>query len=94
MMQEFLVGLIVACAAWAVVARYAPKALTRGAGKLLASALKGMGLVRAADYLGNNLQGTSCADGCGSCGGCGPVKTPAKGAISTITPDALKRTAR
>lgn len=93
-MQEFLVGLIVACAAWTIVARYAPKTLTRGARKLLASTLKGVGLVRVADYLGKHSQGTSCADACGSCGGCGPVKTPAQGAISTITPDALKRTAR
>lgn len=93
-MQEFLVGLIVTCAAWTVVARYAPKTLTRGLRKLFANALKGAGLVRAADYLGKNQQGTSCADGCGSCGGCGPAHMPAKGAMSTVTPDVLKRTAR
>ena len=93
-MQEFLVGLIVVSAAWAVVVRYAPKALTRGARKLLANALRAVGLVRVADYLGKNPQGSSCADACGSCGGCDPIKTTAKGAVSTITPDAIKRTAR
>ena len=77
-MQELLVGLIVAYAAWAVVARYAPKALKRAVRGQLARMFRGMGLQKAADYFGRDPQSSDCSSGCGSCGGCGPSKPSSK----------------
>lgn len=77
-MQELLVGLIVACAAWAVIKRYAPKALTRAVRRQLARMFKAMGLSRAAGYFGRDPQASDCSSGCGSCGGCGSAEPSAK----------------
>lgn len=92
-MQEFIVAMVVAYAAWSVAARYAPKAFKRAVRKLAARAMRDIGLYKAADYVGREAQGADCASGCGSCGGCGPAAGPAP-KQSAITPEALRRTAR
>lgn len=92
-MQEAIVGLIVACAAWAVVTRYAPKPLREHMRMLPVRLLQAAGLTRLAARLARRSSGASgCGDGCGSCGGCDTAagsRSP-----SSISPDALRRTAR
>jgi len=77
-MEELLVGLIVACAAFAVIRRYAPKALTHAVRRLLARVFKAAGLSKAADYFGREPQASDCSSGCGSCGGCGSPEPSSK----------------
>jgi hypothetical protein len=92
MMQEIVVGLIVAVAALVVARRYAPKAVKR--------AIR-VGAVRAARTLGwNSLAarlaqqaeaGASCGGGCGNCG---PVSDKQSGAVQSISVDSLRQTRR
>lgn len=92
-MQETLVGLIVACAAWAAVARYAPKALRERMRVLPVRLLQAVGLTRVAARLAQrHSRASGCSDGCGSCGGCDSVSKP--GPRTSVSPDALRRTAR
>jgi hypothetical protein len=71
-MQEWIVGLIVACALVAVLRRYLPKAARR--------ALRAWMMQTALQFGWNGIAArlavpepaaASCGDGCGSCGGCG-----------------------
>lgn len=73
-MQEWIVGLIVACAFLAVARRYMPKALRRALRTGLTRIAQRFGWNRLAARLVAAEQAASCADGCGSCGGCGPAK--------------------
>lgn len=70
-MQEWIVGLIVACAFFAVARRYMPKALRRAMRARLAPAARRFGWNSLAARLAAAEQAASCSDGCGSCGGCG-----------------------
>ncbi|HZW12594.1 MAG TPA: DUF6587 family protein [Noviherbaspirillum sp.] len=96
-MQEFLVGLIVVYAVWSLLVRYTPKAMRRRVRNLAARALDGMGMQGLAGRIGSK-DDTDCSSGCGSCGGCGPAPrtdtNANKSEQSSITPDALRRTAR
>lgn len=94
-MEELIVGLIVALAAWVVVLRYMPSAARRKMRGMIAVALTGAGWDRAARRFEASAQaGASCADGCGSCGGCGSNQADLAQKEFAITADALKRTAR
>lgn len=70
-MQEWIVGLIVAGAFFVVVKRYLPKTMRRALRARLAQAARRFGWERLAVRLAVTEQEASCADGCGSCGGCG-----------------------
>jgi hypothetical protein len=87
MMQEFIVGLIVAYAACAVAMRYLPKRIRAAAREALANLFRRLGWNAAAVRLENARRAASCADGCGSCGGCGTTK-------DAVSPDVLRSTAR
>lgn len=72
MMQEWIVGAIVACAFWAVLKRYMPKALRKAVRSRSVRAARRLGWNKLADRLeAEKKTVASCADGCGSCGGCG-----------------------
>lgn len=93
-MQELLVILIVLASAWAVARKYLPKPLRRRMAALSARSVRRIGLKRLALWLEQELPvASSCADGCGSCGNCGPVAKAGTTSFS-ITPDALKQTIR
>jgi hypothetical protein len=72
MMQEWIVGAIVACAFWAVLKRYMPKTVRKAVRSRAVRTARRLGW----NALANRLEAekktvASCADGCGSCGGCG-----------------------
>lgn len=71
-MQEWIVGAIVVCAFWAVAKRYLPKAVRKGIRARSVRAARRLGLHGWASRLEAEKQAAaaSCADGCGSCGGC------------------------
>ena len=72
-MQEMIVALIVAYAAWVVVKRYAPKALRTRVRGSVASAARQAGLASWAAKLETvPYASSSCSDSCGTCGGCAP----------------------
>lgn len=95
-MQELVVGLIVAFAAWSILVRYMPRAVKTSVRRLTARALHAMGLRKAANYVGRLQEKADCSSGCGSCGGCGPAPRSSRDDAkhSTTTPEALRRTAR
>ncbi|HEX7650316.1 MAG TPA: DUF6587 family protein [Noviherbaspirillum sp.] len=76
MMQEAVVGLIVIFACWTVAKRYLPKAMRQAIRSWSVRSAERAGWHRLAAWLSKEKQGGSCADGCGSCGGCGS-DTPA-----------------
>jgi hypothetical protein len=71
MMQEAIVGLVVAFACWTVATRYLPKVIRQAIRSWSVRSAQRAGLHRLAAWLSKEEQGGSCADGCGSCGGCG-----------------------
>ncbi|GAB3538348.1 hypothetical protein GCM10027343_03840 [Noviherbaspirillum agri] len=95
-MQEFVVGLIVAFAAWSILVRYTPKAARRAVRRISAQMFESMGMRKLAARLRKKQEEADCASGCGSCGGCGPAVR--KGANppgqSSIKPDVLRRMTR
>ncbi|HCN87700.1 MAG TPA: hypothetical protein DIT28_00740 [Oxalobacteraceae bacterium] len=94
-MQQAIVYLIVAYAAWAVGRRYAPLSWRRRASAWLHARFSALGWMRIADkFLPRANAGTSCSDGCSSCSRCPPSDKAAPGNESTVTPDALRRTIR
>ncbi|MGI4848005.1 MAG: DUF6587 family protein [Janthinobacterium lividum] len=96
-MQQTIVGLIVFLALWRVVARYAPLAVRNAMHRFLLGLLRRIGLQRLAARLASRKQakGGACG-GCNACasadGGSAPPAEPI--AEFSITPEALKRTAR
>lgn len=93
-MQQFIVGLIVVCAAWAVLLRYAPVPIKRGLRAALVHILRRCGWERAAQRCEAEAQASgSCGSGCGSCGSCGPDSELPRNEFM-ISAEALKRTAR
>lgn len=73
-MQEWIVGVIVAGAFFAVLKRYLPKAWRRALRGGLARIARRFGWERLAARLAVAEQAASCDDGCSSCGGCGSNK--------------------
>jgi hypothetical protein len=72
MMQEWIVGAIVAYAFWVVLKRYMPKTVRRAIRSRAVRTARWLGW----NALANRLEAetktvASCGDGCGSCGGCG-----------------------
>lgn len=75
-MQEWIVAIIVACAAWVVVKRYMPKTVTHTVRMQIARAAKKLGWSRIARKFELQTQTAACADGCSTCGGCGSQEAP------------------
>lgn len=90
-MQEFITAVIVSGAACVVVKRYAPQ-FVRMAYR--------SGLAKIAKYLGwhwlerkishGTATTTSCANGCGTCGGCGPSSTTSEHRIMIVSEEGIK----
>ena len=93
-MQQAIVAVIVAVAAWAVMRRYAPSPLRKLCRTVLAKMAARLGWRGLENRLHAPAQAVdSCADGCGSCGGCRSV-APQPENRHAITPQDLKRTIR
>lgn len=99
-MQQLIVAVAVAYAAWIVAARYAPPAIRRAMRRWTAIVARRAGWeALAARTEAQASAGGSCGDGCGSCNGCGGASSarPAPGSpaenVTVITPEALRRTA-
>ncbi|MBV8666315.1 MAG: hypothetical protein JO269_07520 [Burkholderiaceae bacterium] len=85
-MQEFIVAVIVACAALVVAKRYAPAALKRATRSRAAKAASRLGWNKLAAKIEQQAEaGASCADGCGSCGGCGPGNASEENTVNAPT---------
>ncbi|HYD81695.1 MAG TPA: DUF6587 family protein [Paucimonas sp.] len=91
MMQELAVAVIVACAAWAVLKRYTPRAVRARLGAAVANVARRAELPALAKRLEAPSPAASCADGCGTCGGCS-ASTGAPPASHGIPLDQLRRT--
>jgi len=92
-MQESIVALIVAYAAWVVARRYAPKPVRQWIRAWTVRVATRLGWTRIAAMVDVSDSGaSSCADACGACGSCdsGGAKPGVK--QSAITPEALKQT--
>jgi hypothetical protein len=86
-MQEAIVAIIVACASWVVLKRYAPKTLKQAMRIQAARACKTMGWKWAETRIESGSDaGGSCADGCGPCGGCGTKPAPGAEQKIVFTP--------
>jgi hypothetical protein len=101
MMQQSIVYLIVAYAAWVVAKRYAPLWLRRGCSSWLHAKFTALGWNRIAErFVPNATAAASCGDGCGSCNNCAandagaPIATTAAIKEFSVTPDALRQTIR
>lgn len=95
MIQPIIVAIIVACAAFAVLRRYAPKALKRVARVGTVRLIRSFGWNSMADKLAQHAEsGAACGDGCGSCGNCGPASTGQGGTSQSILVSDLKQTLR
>lgn len=93
-MQEWIVAVIVAYAAWVVARRYAPKPVRGFVRAWTARGARRLGWTRMAmKFEAEKTAASSCADGCGTCGGCGSADTKPAAKQFTMTPEALKRTA-
>lgn len=94
-MQEIIVALIVLSAAVTLLRRYLPAPARRVVAITLARHARQMGLARLSSRLEHEkLAASPCDDGCGSCGGCGSNSPQAVQARSSISVDALRKTAR
>lgn len=94
-MQEWIVAVIVAYAAWVVLKRYMPKAVKQTVRMQIARTAKKLGWGKVASKF--ELDGTqqpvsSCADGCGTCGGCGSKDTSPVEKQSTAVLKVVRRT--
>jgi hypothetical protein len=71
-MQEFIVAVIVAFAAWVVLRKYLPRTWRRRLAGSSAGVARSAGLMRLALWLERDLPAAaSCGSGCGTCGSCG-----------------------
>ena len=98
MLQQWIVGAIVAYAFWAVARRYLPKSLRRFLRSWAVRLARRIGWKRLAAKLEERAEaGASCGDGCGSCGNCGPsgkeVNADGEPKQFTVSVEALKSTA-
>jgi hypothetical protein len=93
MMQEIIVAVIVAAAAFAVLRRYAPRSVKqalRSHSVRLATSLGWHSI--AAKLRARAENGAACGSGCGSCGSCGDTPAKQNTSSTSISVDALKRT--
>ncbi len=89
-MQEAIVAIIVAVAAWAVLRRYTPQPLRRACRAGAARIARKFGWRSVEEKLAARASAdASCADSCGTCGGCEPGAAPRN--RFTISLDELKR---
>lgn len=94
MLQNLIVGLIVAWAAWVAAMRLLPRALRTALRRRAAQLVGAIGLARLAQRLAKSA---STAGSCGGCDSCGdkPAAAPAKnGVVGGIGVEALRRTIR
>ena len=97
-MQEIIVAIIVICAAFAVIKRYAPRAAKQAFRSQSARIASRLGWHRFAAKIAERAEeGASCGNGCGSCGSCGnaPEQSQTSSAATnstSISVEALKRT--
>jgi hypothetical protein len=71
-MQELIVAVIVAFAAWVVLRKYLPRTWRRRLAGSSAGVARSAGLMRLALWLERDLPAAaSCGSGCGTCGSCG-----------------------
>jgi hypothetical protein len=95
MIQQIIVGLIVALAAFAVAKRYAPKGMKRAARAGTVRLAKALGWHWLADKLAQKAEaGASCGDGCGSCGNCAPSENEKNASTQTVSVESLKQSLR
>jgi hypothetical protein len=94
-MQQVIVTLIVAFAAWAVARRYAPAVVRQAVRGSAMRAATHLGWTRIATRLETkSATAASCGDGCGTCGGCNAGGGAMSSTHFTIDPKQIKRTAR
>lgn len=94
MLQNLIVGLIVAWALWVAATGLLPRPLRAALRRHAARLAGAMGLARLAQRLATP---TSSAGACGGCDSCGdkPAAAPGKdGVVGGIDVDALRRTIR
>jgi hypothetical protein len=91
-MQEGIVTVIVAYAAWIIVKRYAPKAMRQIVHVLAVRIARRTGLQRLAGKLeAKAAADAACGSGCGSCGNCGTAAViPSQGKQSVIRLKVIK----
>lgn len=94
-MQEIIVALIVLVAAWTVARKYLPASVRHRSAAIAARTVRGLGLVTIAAWLEVELPvGSSCADGCKSCGSCGPGASAVGKTTFAVSVASLKRSRR
>ena len=102
MLQQWIVGAIVAYAFWAVARRYLPRSVRRLLRSWAVRLARRIGWTRLAAKLEERAEaGASCADGCDSCGKCGPSDKSGNGVEGgsgepkqfTVSVEALRSTA-
>jgi hypothetical protein len=94
-MQEWLVGIVVVIAAFAVARRYAPASLKQWLRGLTARGARCAGWhALAARFEAKAASAGSCGDGCGSCGACGTSASPGPGGKNAISVEGLRKTAK
>ncbi len=92
-MQEIVVAVIVAVAAFAVLRRYAPRSVKQAVRSHSVRLATRLGWHSMATKLRAPAEnGAACGSGCGSCGSCGGTPTNPNTSSSSISVDALKRT--
>jgi hypothetical protein len=90
-MQEAIVAVIVAFAFLAVAKRYMPKSARRTVRLAIARGAKKLGWSRVASkFEAGTEAASSCADGCGTCAGCGPADTASTNKQALISPETLR----
>lgn len=94
-MQQSIVYLIVAYAAWVVGKRYAPVSLRRRLNAWLHAKCTDFGWSRMAEkFVPAASASASCGDGCSSCNSCATNEEVATTKEFSVTPDALRKTIR
>jgi hypothetical protein len=92
MMQQWIVGAIVAYAFWAVLKRYMPKTVRKAVRSRAVRTARRFGWTALANRLeAEKKTVASCADGCGSCGGCGSNDEKPAADKKTVIPLKLVR---
>ena len=96
MLQNLVAGLIVAWAAWAAAARLLPRAWRAALRRRAAAVAGAAGWTRIAQRLATPAGSAGACGGCDSCGSepAAPAGRKSDGVVSSISPDALRRTIR
>ena len=96
MLQHLIVGLIVAWAAWAAAMRLLPRAWRAALRERAAGIAGAMGWSRLAQRLATPASSAGACGGCDSCDSnpAAPAAQKQDGVVSSISPEALRRTIR